>query len=277
MATFKVRLKPVGHFFAVGLLCVTGSCEASVMFGAASPTLTGSDVLKIATHLVKSSGNKLSTKWTVLAEKPQSLYAGESPWTDGCRLAQEWRAKAGIRHKRDGTVDVEEHLERLGVTFGDIELDDATAGLAVQPAQGAPYIFVNRRNPRCEFLSGKRFILAHKLCHLLHDRAHGRDLAMISGPWAPRDLEKRANAFAAALLMPPELLKTGLHSGDDLGYEGLLALAKRLHVSTDALAHHLANCSLISEANRDVLLDQLVNRQDAGIGMKRTARKHANR
>jgi len=25
---------------------------------------------------------------------------------------------------------------------------------------------------------------------------------MISGPWAPRDLEKRANAFAAALLMP---------------------------------------------------------------------------
>jgi hypothetical protein len=54
-----------------------------------------------------------------------------------------------------------------------------------------------------------------------------------------------------------------------------LALAKRLHVSTDALAHHLANCSLISEANRDVLLDQLVNRQDAGIGMKRTARRQA--
>jgi Zn-dependent peptidase ImmA (M78 family) len=261
---------------AGSLLCVAGSCEASVMFGAASPTLTESDVLKIATHLVKSSGKKPSTKWTVLAEKPQPLCAGESPWTDGYRLAQEWRAKAGIRHKRDGAVDVEEHLERLGVTFGDIELDDAaTAGLAVQPAQGAPYIFVNRRNPRCECPSGKRFILAHELCHLLHDRAHGCDLAMISGPWAPRDLEKRANAFAAALLMPPELLKKGLHSGDDLGYEGLLALAKRLHVSTDALAHHLANCSLISEANRDVLLDQLVNRQDAGIGMKRTARKHA--
>jgi Zn-dependent peptidase ImmA (M78 family) len=226
--------------------------------------------------LVKSSGKKPSTKWTVLAEKPQPLCAGESPWTDGYRLAQEWRAKAGIRHKRGGAVDVEEHLERLGVTFSDIELDDAaTAGLAVQPTQGAPYIFVNRRNPRCEFPSGKRFILAHELCHLLHDRAHGRDLAMISGPWAPRDLEKRANAFAAALLMPPEFLKKALHSGDDLGYEGLLALAKRLHVSTDALAHHLANCGLISEANRDVLLDQLVNRQDAGIGMKRTARRQA--
>ena len=153
------------------------------MFGAASPTLTENDVLKIQT-LVKSSGKKPSTKWTVLAEKPQPLCAGESPWTDGYRLAQEWSAKTGIRHKRDGAVDVEEHLERLGVTFSDIELDAAaTAGLAVQPAQGAPYIFVNRRNPRCEFPSGKRVILAHELCHLLHDRAHGRDLAMISGPY----------------------------------------------------------------------------------------------
>ena len=109
---YKESIKRWFEPAAGNLLCVAGSCEASVMFGAASPTLTESDVLKIATHLVKSSGKKPSTKWTVLAEKPQSLYAGESPWTDGCRLAQEWRAKAGIRHKRDGTVDVEEHLER---------------------------------------------------------------------------------------------------------------------------------------------------------------------
>ncbi len=258
------------------LLCVAGSCEAAVMFGAASPTLTESDVLTIATHLVKSSGKRPSSKWTALANEPQPLRAGESPWTDGYRLAQEWRAKAGIRHKHDGAVDVEEHLERLGVTFADIELDDvATAGLAVQPEPGAPYIFVNRRNPRCEFPSGKRFILAHELCHLLHDRAHGRNLAIISGPWAPRDLEKRANAFAAALLMPPELLKKGLHRDDDLNFEGLLALAKRLHVSTDALAHHLANCGLITEATRDILLDQLVNRQDAGNGTERSARRQS--
>src|ERR1035441_7492993 len=87
-----------------------------------------------------------------------------------------------------------------------------------------------------------------------HDRAHGRDLAMISGPWAPRELEQRANAFAAALLMPPDLLKKGVRSDDDLDFESLLALAKHLEVSTDALAHHLENYGLISEATRDVLL-----------------------
>src|SRR5208282_6760164 len=247
------------------------------MFGSASPTLTENDVLAIATHLVKSSGKKPSAKWTALASNPQPRRTGESPWTDGYRLAQQWSEKAGIRHKRGGAVDFEEHLEKLGVAVTDIELEDAaTSGLAVQPEQGAPQIFVNRRDPRCEFPSGKRFALAHELCHLLHDRAHGRDLAMISGPWAPRELEKRANAFAAALLMPPDLLKKGLNSDVDLSYEGLLVLAKRLHVSTDALAHHLANCRLISESNRDVLLDQLVNRQDAANGARRTTRKQAN-
>jgi Zn-dependent peptidase ImmA (M78 family) len=257
-------------------LFVAGSCEASVMFGAASPTLTESDVLTIATCLVKSSDRKPSARWTALAGQPQPLRAGESPWTNGYRLAQEWTAKAEIHHKRDGAVDVEEHLERFGVTFADIELDDAaTAGLAVQPAQGTPQIFVNRRMPRCKFPTGRRFILAHELCHLLHDRSHGSDLAMISGPWAPLDLEKRANAFAAELLMPSELLKKGLNSDTDLGYEGLFALAKRLDASPDALAHHLANCRLISEANRDVLLDQRINRQDLGIGATRAARKRA--
>jgi Zn-dependent peptidase ImmA (M78 family) len=97
---------------------------------------------------------------------------------------------------------------------------------------------------------------------------------MISGPWAPRDLEKRANAFAAALLMPSDLLKKGLSSDVDLSFEDLLALAKRLHVSTDALAHHLANCRLISEENRDVLLDQLVNRQDGEVATTRVTRKY---
>ncbi len=257
-------------------LYVAGSCEAAVMFGSASPALTEEDVFEIATHLVRSYGSKPSAAWTGLAGEPQPLRVGESPWTDGYRLAQEWRAKARIRHLRDGAVDIEEHLERLGVVFGDIELQDAaTAGLAVQPEPGAPHIFINRRNPRCEFPSGKRFMLAHELCHLLHDRAHGRNLALISGPWAPRELEQRANAFAAALLMPSELLKRGLQDGSELDFDGLLALAKRLHVSTDALAHHLENCGLISEATRDLLLAQLVNRQDAGSGAKRTQRKQS--
>ncbi|MGO8677669.1 MAG: ImmA/IrrE family metallo-endopeptidase [Limisphaerales bacterium] len=251
-------------------LCVSGSCEAAVMFGSASPTLKETDVLTLATHLVNASGKKPSARWTALMGGPEPLRAFESPWSGGYRLAQEWAERAGIRHKRDESVDIEEHLERMGVGVAEIELEDVgTAGLAVYPDQGAPQIFVNRRNPRCQFPSGKRFILAHELCHLLHDRARGQNLAILSGPWAPKELEQRANAFAAALLMPSDLLKRGLYGrADDLEFSGLLALAQRLHVSPDALAHHLANCGLITEITRDILLAQLANRSETESGTK---------
>jgi Zn-dependent peptidase ImmA (M78 family) len=87
---------------------------------------------------------------------------------------------------------------------------------------------------------------------------------MISGPWAPRELEQRANAFAAALLMPPDLLRrTCAVSPGQFTFDLLLGLAKRLNVSTDALAHHLENTGLIDETTRDGLLAQLVNRPEA--------------
>ncbi len=68
--------------------------------------------------------------------------------------------------------------------------------------------------------------------------------------------------------MPPDLLQKGLGEEKVLEYDTLLAFAKRLRVSSDALAHHLENCGLITEENRDVLLDQLVNRQEIEKGSK---------
>jgi Zn-dependent peptidase ImmA (M78 family) len=204
----------------------------------------------------------------MLAKSPQAWREGTSAWGDGYRLAQEWTAAAGVDKGRTGFVDIEWHLKGLGVHVADIELSDAgTAGLAVQPEGGAPHVFVNLRNPKCRFPSGRRFVLAHELCHLLHDRAQGQSLAMISGPWAPRELEQRANAFAAALLMPDNLLrKAAAVSKSEMAFDLLLALAKRLQVSTDALAHHLENMGLIDETTRDGLLAQLVNRSGLDNG-----------
>lgn len=47
-----------------------------------------------------------------------------------------------------------------------------------------------------------RFTLAHELAHLVYDRLAGTWLAQASGPWTPPGRESRANAVAAALLMP---------------------------------------------------------------------------
>jgi len=236
------------------------------MFGSASPTLTDSDVLGLAVQLIEASHQKPSPRWIKLTKSPQTWRGDTSAWSDGYRLAQEWSAAAGIGKRLDGFVDVENHLTELGVRVTDIELSDAgAAGLAVQPEGAAPLIFVNKRNPKCQFPSGRRFVLAHELCHLLHDRAQGQNLAMISGPWAPRELEQRANAFAAALLIPPDLLRKAFSaSKKQFTFDHLLGLAKRLKVSTNALAHHLENMGLMDETTRDGLLAQLVNRPETG-------------
>jgi hypothetical protein len=89
-------------------------------------------------------------------------------------------------------------------------------------------------------------------------------LEWLTGTWDYLLPEQRANAFAAALLMPPDLLRRAVKvSQSEMSYDLLLGLARRLKVSTDALAHHLENLGLIDETIRDGLLAQLVNRSAA--------------
>ena len=101
----------------------------------------------------------------------------------------------------------------------------------------------------------RRFTLAHELCHLLHDRSQGARLAMASGPWAPKAIEQRANAFAAWLLMPPESLNSAIASaGSPIDSpESVSVVAGRLDVSRATLVEHLYNLGYIHEEARDEL------------------------
>lgn len=65
-------------------------------------------------------------------------------------------------------------------------------------------------SPRATTPWGERMVLAHELCHLLIDRHQARPLKILSGPWAPPLLERRANAFAAELLLPTAALRAAL-------------------------------------------------------------------
>lgn len=75
--------------------------------------------------------------------------------------------------------------------------------MVVQLDNRAPLVLLNENCARHADAEGKpmrsgiRFTLAHELCHLLIDRDSGSQLALVSGPWAPKAVEQRANAFAA--------------------------------------------------------------------------------
>lgn len=103
-----------------------------------------------------------------------------------------------------------------------------------------------------------RFTLAHELAHLLLDRERGVDLALTSGDWAPQAIEQRANAFAAAFLMPTNLVRAALKEveGQSNDYETVRGMATRLRVSVASLADRLYNLNLLSRDDRDIIRGQ---------------------
>jgi len=81
------------------------------------------------------------------------------------------------------------------------------------------------------------------------DRA--RRVTHVSGPWAAPGNERRANASAAYLLMPRELVVRGWQRKLAGGDPELSAFAERLQVNETALIEHLYNLDLIDEMARE--------------------------
>jgi Zn-dependent peptidase ImmA (M78 family) len=241
-------------------LVISGNCEGALMFGSAAPTLREKDVFAIAEKLVEHSQAGITKD--ALAEHAASTPLQSIPFEDGYRLAADWADTSNLWGKMPQPVDIEKHLTHFGVVVSDVTLgDEDIGGVAVARSGLAPLILVNTTNPRNAYPSGRRFTLAHELCHLLHDRDRARNVALISGPWAPPGIEKRANAFAARLLMPGALLDAAFAEqgakAHNPSFEQLVAVAQQLDVSVDALAHHMANLGYLSPAHRDRLLDAL--------------------
>lgn len=168
---------------------------------------------------------------------------GEEAWNQGYRLAEDALEQLGGQFQAEDYVDVERAFEYLSIEIDHIALRDKTIrAVAVAGPTHRPVVLVNDsfEYPDTE---PRRFTLAHELCHVLHDRSYGARLAMASGPWAPRDVERRANAFAAMFLMPNELLgsvvralPTPLDSPS-----AIWEVANRLRTSFTATVEHLCN------------------------------------
>lgn len=184
--------------------------------------------------------------WEAIPARPSSGFYVR----DGEDLAR--AAHARLKSKRGSGADP--HLTScvesvFGVDVAVVDLDDDFDGLAVASEDTRLILLATSAVP-----ARQRFTLAHELGHLLADddqRIHvDQD---VYGEEHKADLsEKRANAFAAAFLMPEEVLTTAVRT-TGLDDETFAGLALDLCVSPSALAYRLANCGLIDSARRDEL------------------------
>lgn len=240
-------------------LVVRGSCHAALLFSSLSPTVTADDVRTLASVLTAQyTPGAVSTGLDSLS-RPVSLDSTIRPWEQGYELAELIHAELDL-DLSVGWVDIAGLLDRAGVSVLTRKLEDPNIrACGLVGTHFIPTIIRNETSPFFHSHNAQRFSLAHELCHLLFDRSNGQKLAIASGPWAPKGLEQRANAFAAMFLMPAELVERAVADVPDPipDLAGVSAIAGRLRVSRRAAIEHLYNLTLMGESNRDELLRQV--------------------
>jgi Zn-dependent peptidase ImmA (M78 family) len=142
--------------------------------------------------------------------------------------------------------------QRLGLLLESVPLGDEVSGVLVIDG-GHGVIGYNAAHPPAR----QRFTIAHEIGHYIMHRNDAalfidqRFFATFRDTRSSRGSDKRereANAFAASLLMPTQLVLTEIsHRDFDLGGEdGLTDLAQAFQVSVQAMVYRLTNMGVLS-------------------------------
>lgn len=227
--------------------------SAVLMFGGLNVDIGQPDLRRLMGFLAGQQGQAELDALSRLVENPESE-AWSRPYEEGYRLAENCRDELGIEPDQE-YVDMANVLANLGIKMVVEALDtNAIRGVAVAGSGFAPAILVNTTSFYNNNEVGKRFTLAHELCHILYDRTRARKLSHLSGPWASAHTEKRANAFAAMFLAPPSAIRQKLA---DISPNAVRLLADKVGMGVTALVEHLYNIDLINDAEREQLRQEL--------------------
>lgn len=174
-----------------------------------------------------------SAKWHTPLDRPRKL--GDPDQAE--KLADDVRDAWNLGS--DPIPNMTELLEEKGLKVLTLDLPDRISGFTCMVQRPdlpeLPVVVVNRKKS----LERRRVTLAHELAHRLID---GAKLSV-------RELEKAANVFAGAFLMPKaRLLEEVGKQRHALGYQELITLKHLYQVSGAALVVRLRQIGVISEA-----------------------------
>ncbi len=238
-------------------LVIESPAQVALMFGSLSPTIDSADARSLAEKLVQfyDPRGEDSNLSRVVRDVPVEG-SEERAWKQGYQLAENCLEAIDGAIAKEPPLAVEKLLDHLGISVEPIKLNDQSVrAVALAGPKHRPAVLVND-NVRHHSVQTRRFTLAHELCHILHDRGYGAKLALASGPWAPVDVEKRANAFAAMLLMPTDRVGSVVrHLTSPLdSAEAVWEVANAFQTSFTATLGHLYNLGHIDEVTRDALM-----------------------
>jgi len=169
----------------------------------------------------------------------------DRPFEAGYRLAMWFRKQVSC--PEDVAVDVEQMLRDFAVYVGEVTLESVVldAVCCWGPRHG-PAVLINTKGAHASSEPGRRATLAHELGHLLVDRHSALPLAEVYGGHTYKDVEARANAFAAEFLLPRAAARTVCAAAED-GEDYLRSSCGVYDVSREMAAWQLRNSGHMPE------------------------------
>jgi len=240
---------------------ITRLTVPAMLLRSTAPSLSTADVEKLV-RLVGTASERRPRLADIQQHEPPPSIDPMAITQDGYDRALDLRQQLGLSPTLpvSGPSDLElVILPDLGVEVVDIQLDDTNvSGVAVLHPGHQPLIAINLSGRYSRTPWGRRMTLAHELCHLLYDLDEDGQVGVVSNPWAPDRMERRANAFAAMFLMPMSAVAPLLPSDARRWSAPLLRDAmKALGVGKSAFTWHLVNLGLLSVSERDAWIDEL--------------------
>jgi transcriptional regulator with XRE-family HTH domain len=144
----------------------------------------------------------------------------------------------GLAAALENSLGLEVALEPLGHGLDGMAVTSSRFKLAMVSSSIAP--------------ARQRWTMAHEVGHLL--MGDSQDILVDSNIYAKAPAETRANAFAAAFLMPSELLTQAWGTQASISETRVAAMLDVFGVSQQALAYRLHNVGLVNAAGRDKIL-----------------------
>jgi len=212
-----------------------------VVFRALAPVLGVDDILDLLGRLEESHpGHEAGRTMDGVRRALPSGSRDNADFEQGYVLARHLREQLG---NADRYLDIEELLTRWGVQIDEIPLGDPMIdGGAIWTGEKGPLLFLNPNSEKTKAPWGRRMVLAHELCHLLHDRGRSGSLKIVSTPWAPPLMERRANAFAAELLLPKRGMIAEMGIPQSFPDERLIKrLTRKFRVGRTTCERHVSN------------------------------------
>jgi transcriptional regulator with XRE-family HTH domain len=209
--------------------------------------------------LLQESSSKLPVHRHVVAPSP----AVES-WRDGYELGVQ--ARRALSPERGPISSVQGLLEEMGVHVAFVDFAAGVEAASIFEVGACPVILVNRRAPKCDYPLARRALLAHELCHLLHDGGE-RDLTVVTREMDPSAIEQRANGFAPSFLAPGDWVRDQRPTGVD-ARQVVVWLAQSWGLSFEGAAWHAKNLKLLDAVEAERLALGRKSRVDSRFEME---------